>query len=416
MDFKAKLNELRAEKAELTKNALSALDNGNLEEAKNLNSKLDELVNKIQLTENLSQKSEAEASPSESDTAKNDAKKRPFNSLGEQLQAVRNAAKGIVDNRLLTVDNEVKGGNVGVGADGGFAVQEDFAGKMFETAAESGSIMSRVDRYSVSANSNSAKWLQVDESDITETVFGGVQTYWSSEGHTVAASKPQFREMKLELEKMMGIAYVTDELLQDAAFMGGFYERAFTVAVERLLESAIVRGDGSGKPLGILNSKALIEVAKGTSQAAGTVTVDNIFDMWARCLTANRSNAVWILHPDLEMQLPKLSIGDNLLWMPEGGIKGNMYQTILGRPILFNDQCSAQGEKGDIMLTDLSEYILLTKGAVKRDWSIHVEFLSDQMAFRIILRVNGAPKMNRPIKLKNSKFTRSPYVTLAERK
>ena len=44
-----------------------------------------------------------------------------------------------------------------------------------------------------------------------------------SEGATVAASKPQFREMKMDLEKMMGFAYCTDEMLQDAAFLTGFF-------------------------------------------------------------------------------------------------------------------------------------------------------------------------------------------------
>lgn len=60
--------------------------------------------------------------------------------------------------------------------------------------------------------------------------------------------------------------------------------------------------------------------------------------------------------------------------------------------------------------------ILLTKGTVKQDWSIHVEFLTDQNCFRVVYRCNGAPKVNKPLTIKNSSKTRSPFVALADRK
>lgn len=414
MDFKAKINELLNSKSDLQKQALDHINKNEMEEAKKINDKLEEVVNQVALLEKLSKHSENNADPINPPTPAADNDKK-FESLGEQLQAVYNIKYGKVDNRLVKADNEIKGGNVGVGSEGGFVVQEDFAGTILDTAAKAGEILQRVDRYTVSSNSNMAKWVMVDENDITETVFGGVQTYWTSEGATVAASKPQFREMRLELEKVMGLAYATEELLQDAAFMSGFYERAFSLAVNRLLESSIIGGDGVGKPLGILNSPALVTIAKESQQAAETVKAENFLKMWSGCLFQNRANTIWLLHPDLESQLSQLKLGDELIWMPEGGLSGSMYQTILGRPVIFNDQCSEIGTKGDVILTDLSQYMLLTKGQARQDWSMHVEFLSDQMCFRIVLRINGAPKLNRPIELKNSKKTRSPFVTLAAR-
>lgn len=413
MDLKAKLNELLINKTDLQRKALEHIEKGETEEAKKINDKLNDVVNQIAIVENLANQSADNAEPIA--TPAPPKKDKAFNSLGEQLQAVYNVKYGKVDNRLVKASNEIKGGNEGIGADGGFVVQEDFAGTMLDTAANTGDILQRVDRYTVSASSNMAKWVMIDENDITETVFGGVQTYWTSEGATVAASKPQFREMRLELEKVMGLAYVTEELLQDASFMGGFYERAFSVAINRLLESSIIGGDGAGKPLGILNSPALVTVAKETSQAAGSVMAENFLKMWTSCLFQNRANTVWLIHPDLESSLPTMALNGEPIWMPEGGISGSMYQTILGRPVIFNDQCSETGAKGDVILADLSQYMLLTKGQTKQDWSMHVEFLSDQMCFRVVLRVNGAPKINRPITLKNSNNDRSPFVTLAAR-
>ena len=55
------------------------------------------------------------------------------------------------------------------------------------------------------------------------------------------------------------------------------------------------------------------------------------------------------------------------------------------------------------------------KGTAKQDWSVHVEFLTDQNCFRMIYRCNGAPKAETPLTIKNSTKTRSPYITLAAR-
>lgn len=418
MDLAKVLNDLRREKADKLAQAEQLLGEGRVAEASALDGELDALCQRIAATENLMRRSQEDAQPLPGGGESQDkgGEARPFRSLGEQLQAVVNAAKThVVDKRLLQVNNAVQGANEGTGADGGFAVQEDFAGSILETAVSTGDILSRVDSYTVGANSNAARWLMVDETDVSASVFGGVQMYWASEGASVAASRPKFKELKLDLEKMMGFAYATDELLQDAAFMTGFFGSAFTVAANRLLEDAIISGDGSGKPTGILNSGALIAVDAEAGQAAGTVNARNILKMWSRALTSGRRNMVWLMHPDLEDQLPQLMLGDKLIWMPEGGISGGQYQTILGRPVLFNDNCQAMGTKGDVLLADLKQYMLLKKGTAKQDWSMHVEFLTDRMCFRMVLRCNGTPKVTAPITLKNSVHTRSPFVTLGAR-
>jgi hypothetical protein len=67
------------------------------------------------------------------------------------------------------------------------------------------------------------------------------------------------------------------------------------------------------------------------------------------------------------------------------------------------------------MLVDPFQYILLCKGTARQDWSIHVEFLTDQQCFRMVFRCNGTPKVNKTTLLKNSTKPRSPFVTLAAR-
>ena len=224
----------------------------------------------------------------------------------------------------------------------------------------------------------------------------------------------------MDLEKMMGFAYATDEMLTDAAFMTGFFGSAFTLAADRLLTESVISGDGAGKPLGLLHSKALLAVDKESSQAAGTFTGANAIKMQARAMPRHRDRLAWLMHPDVEEQLPYLAIQSGeaakFLWNPEGGLGNFDTQRVLNKPVLFEDSCSALGSKGDILLVDPYMYILLTKGTAKQDWSIHVEFLTDQNCFRMVFRCNGAPKVSKPLTIKNSTKTRSPFVALADRK
>lgn len=421
MDYFALINQAKADKAALVDQAEQMIAD------KKFGADLEAIQNKIkdkaaeidQLT-NQAAISAAGAEPvqepdNDPQNNKGDKPLKVFNSLGEQLQAIRNATKGEVDERLLRVNNAIRGNNTEIDPDGGYAIQEDFAGNILESAAQTGEILSRVDTYTCGANSNSVRWMTAKEEDISDSVFGGVKMFWAEEGESVDATKPQFREARLELEKMMGFAFATDELLQDAAFMTSLFGRAFTIAAKRLLEGSIISGDGDKKPLGMLNSGALVEVPMEAAQEAGTITTENIFKMWQRGYHEYRSRLVWLAHPDTEIQLQKLSFNDTPIWMPEGGLRDTPYQKILGRPVIYSDHMSALGAKGDIMLCDPKKYLLLKKGTVRQDWSMHVEFLTAQNCFRVIFRCNGKPKIDAPLTIKNSALTRSPFVTLAAR-
>ena len=201
--------------------------------------------------------------------------------------------------------------------------------------------------------------------------------------------------------------------------MTGFIGNAFVLAADRLLTESVISGDGVGKPLGLLNSGAMLTVNKEANQAAGTFLGANAIKMQARCMPRNRDRLVWLMHPDVEEQLPYLAIQSGeaakFLWNPEGGLGNFDTQRVLNKPVLFEDSCSALGTKGDVMLVDPMQYILLTKGTAKQDWSIHVEFLTDQNCFRMVYRCNGAPKISKPLTIKNSTKTRSAFVTLAGR-
>ena len=428
MDFMEKITELRANKRALSEQANALVNGGDLAGLDAITAQMEEINKNIQSLERSLEASRAGAeSVGGYDGLLHDGKSgepkdgaRPFQSLGEQLQAIVAVAKShTADKRLIQVNNAVLGANEGTGADGGFALQEDFAGTIIESAVRHSELLNRLDRYTCSSPANSMRWVSADETDVSASVFGGVQMYWAAEGATVAASKPQLKEMKMDLEKMMGIAYATDEMLTDAAFMTGFFGTAFALAAERLLVSGVIAGDGEGKPKGFLQSKALITVDAEPGQANASFLGANAIKMQARAMPRNRERLVWLMHPDAEELLPYLSIQNGeaakFLWNPEGGLGNFDTQRVLNKPVLFDDSCSALGAVGDINLIDPFQYILLTKGTARQDWSVHVEFLTDQNCFRMVYRCNGAPKTDSTLTIKNSKKVRSPFITLAGR-
>lgn len=348
----------------------------------------------------------------------NEPPPRPFKNLAAQLRAIKNATvTGRIDDRLIQVNNAALGGNEGIGSEGGFGIQTDIAGTMMESAATAGEILSRVDSYQVSGGSNAVRWVDVDESDVSTTVFGGVQVYWAAEAATVTAKKPKLMERELKLEKLMGLAYVTYELEQDSSFYDALVTRAFNLAIQRELEANIVAGTGVGKPLGFLKGGSLVSVAKETGQAADTVIWENLSKMFNRQIDKTSSGLAWLTHPDAHEQFDFLQFPVGTGGVPvylQGTSQGQL-DTLKGKPILESDQCSALGDQGDVNLVDLSQYLLIYKGGVDTATSIHVQFLTAENCFRFIFRANGMPKKNAALTIKNSSNQRSSFVTLATR-
>ena len=361
MDFMEKITDLRGQKNQLLAKAQAFADEDNYDEVDKISAQMEGINNQIKSLEELAKQSRENAEPvydgilhahEKAPLERKSAEVKPFASLGEQLTAIYQFRKNHVeDKRLQQVNSAVLGTNEGVGSDGGFAIQTDFAGAILESAVQMSPLLNRLDRYTCSSAANSMRWISADESDVSKSVFGGVQMYWAAEAASVAASKPQFREMKMDLEKMMGFLYCTDEMLQDAAFMTGFASTGFALAGDRLLTDGVIAGDGVGKPLGIRKSKALVAVDKEDAQTSGTFVGNNAIKMQARSMPRNRDRLVWLMHPDVEEQLPLLAIksGDEskFLWNPEGGLGGFDTQRVLNKPVLFEDSCSALGTKGD---------------------------------------------------------------------
>lgn len=341
---------------------------------------------------------------------------RPYTSLGELLQDVARTRNGSAEAMDRLIHAEL---NTETGADGGFLIQEDFVSSMLKQADAQSELFSRATELAIKGNT--ANIPAVDESSRADgSRFGGIQVYWIREGGEGTYKQPKFRNLGLKLSKILGLVSITDEMLEDSLLLTSWVKQAFPAEMAFSLDQAVYDGDGNGIPLGIMNSPALVSVAKEGSQPADTIVYENIVKMWARMPSKRAKRAVWYVTQQAMEQLPLMKIdvgtGGGPVFIPAGGVSAAPYATLMGRPIVAIEQAATLGDKGDIVLADMSDYIVIAKGGIKAASSIHVDFDKAKTSFRFIRRVNGAPYTR--VKLQSrasSSFYTSPYITLAER-
>lgn len=348
--------------------------------------------------------------------------KEKFSNFDHQIMAVMKAGMpgGTVDPRLR---NTATGLQESVSSDGGFLVQSDFSTELLEEVFQTGVLASKCRRIPISSNSNGVKINGVDETSRASTRSGGVIAYWKEEAALKAESKPKFRRIELNLKKLIGLCYATDELLQDSSALGNYVKRAFIDEMGFQVDDAIVNGSGAGAPLGILNAGCLVSVGKETGQKAATVVAENIIKMYSRMFASSLTNAEWYVNQNALPQLMTMSLavgtGGVPVYLPPGNSLANAPGgTLLGRPVNVIEQCATLGTQGDIILADFGKgYILAEKGGVQTDMSIHVQFLYDESVFRFVLRIDGQPVRATaltPYK-GGSSYTQSHFIVLDTR-
>jgi HK97 family phage major capsid protein len=348
----------------------------------------------------------------------NNEEKKPWASLGEQLKAVYDVARThgrTTDPRLQAA----LGANESVDAEGGFLVNPEFGKDILQRTYDVGEVAKLT--FGMPMASNRLILPAVDEdSRANGSRWGGIQAFWDYEAGAYTASKPKFKQLQLTANKLTGLCYATEELLEDQDALQTYIGNTFPLEFAFKIDDAIVNGPGAGAPLGILTSAAAVVVPKDAGQATLTVSTTNILNMFARLWAPSMKNAVWFINQNVIPQLFPLTLGSGtavqLLYFPPG-MNGNPgpFGKMLGRDVIPIEQCASLTSQGDIILCDAGQYILGQKGGMRADSSMHVAFLTGEMAFRFQLRLDGQPTWKKPLTPYQGSSTLSPFVTLAAR-
>jgi HK97 family phage major capsid protein len=313
-------------------------------------------------------------------------------------------------------EKAIQGMGVQVGEDGGFLVMPEFASGILERVY-SNNLFAQTDNYTVSGNTMTFN-RNAETSRANGSRHGGLRGYWGAEGASMTSSSPKIRQTVLNLKKLHVLVYLTQELIDDAGTaIEQYVTRKAAEEFNFMLGDAVFNGTGVGQPLGILSAPALVSVAAEGGQSADTIVAANIDKMFARKIAGG--NYTWYHNQDCGPQLDQLTqdvgTGGVTLYRPANGIAGAAAQTLKGLPRVETEFNPTLGDQGDLILADLSKVLSISKGGISQQASMHVAFLTDQMAIKFTMRCDARPWEDTPLTPYKGSATQSAFVALDAR-
>ncbi len=212
---------------------------------------------------------------------------------------------------------------------------------------------------------------------------------WVEEEAAIPESDDSFGQISLGAHKVGSMIRVSEELLHDSAFdLAAYITGEFARRVGMAEEEAILTGNGSHKPTGLLHDTLGAETGV-TAAAAAALTADELIDLQHSLKASYRRKAVFIMNDATVKILRKLKDGNGgYLWQP--GILFGQPDTLLNQKVLTSNfmPLPAAGNKA-ILYGDMSYYWLADREGRSLQRLNELYASTDQIGFKVTQRVDG---------------------------
>lgn len=304
-----------------------------------------------------------------------------------------------------------------VPSEGGFLVPEQLRSELLSISLETSVVRPRA--RVIPMDSARVGFPMIDSTSNASSIYGGIVAYWTEEGGTMQDVSPTFGRVMLDAKKLTVYTQVPQELVADSLIsFQPFISQIFPEGLGWYEDLAYIKGNGVGQPQGALHSSnpALIATTAESGQGANTIVWENIVAMYSRMLPSSLNRAVWVIAPNVLPELSTMALGVGTggapVWLVNG--TGSAPMTLLGRPIIISEKApAALGTQGDISLVDFGFYLIGDRQAMSASVSEHYRFPQDEMAFKVVMRVDGKPWLQSPITPQYGGPTLSPFVQLS---
>ena len=233
---------------------------------------------------------------------------------------------------------------VGTDSEGGYLVPDEFERTLIE-ALEEENIFRRI---ATVIHSN------IGDRKIPVVASKGTAGWIDEEG-LYPESDDSFGQLSLGAYKLGTMIKISEELLNDSAFdMEGYITREFARRIGTKEEEAFFKGDGTGKPLGLLADTGGADI--GVTTTGASITADDVIDLYYSLRVPYRKKAKWIMNDSTVSALRKLKDQNGqYLWQPS--LVAGTPNTILGCEVISSPfmPSIAAGEKA-IAFGDYSYY------------------------------------------------------------
>ena len=127
---------------------------------------------------------------------------------------------------------------------------------------------------------------------------------WVPEGTAIKFMDAEFSEVILDAYKLATSIRASDEMLEDGGVdLEKYILDMFSERISKAEEEAFIRGDGNGKPLGLIYQAPVGAV----SECEGDITLDDLIALEYSLSSEYRKNAVWLMSEDAYHKLRRIN-------------------------------------------------------------------------------------------------------------
>ncbi|MGI5286635.1 phage major capsid protein [Nonomuraea polychroma] len=340
-----------------------------------------------------------------------------FDTSGEYFRAIWRANPDKNAPEVAAKLEQLRNFGSTIPSDGGFLIPETLRSELLRVALEASVVRPRA--RVIPMETLRVPFPSIDSTSNVSSVHGGIVGYWTEEGAALTESQARFGRVILDAKKLTGFTKVPSELLADSIIsLTALIDQLFPEALAFFEDIAFIDGSGVGEPLGVLNGAAAISVTR--TAGGNDIEFADVINMYARMLPSSLSRAVWLASIDTFPSLAQLAmtrgtdgIASPALWLNNGQVIGSPPMTLLGRPVIFCEKVPSSGSAGDLSFIDFGFYLIGDRQVMQARQSEERYFETDEVAFRIIERVDGRPWLQSAITPQNNGDTLSPIVKLA---
>lgn len=236
-------------------------------------------------------------------------------------------------------------------------------------------------------------------------MYAGVSGAWLAEGGAKPEATANLRDVRWKPKEYAAHVVVTDTLLRNWQAAQATIEQLLRQHLAAAEDVAFLTGNGKGRPLGVLASPALLKVNRAL---ANKVAYEDLVAMEAKL--DDDAGAVWIVNRKVVPELRKMKDdAGQLIWQVSA--RDGEPPTLLGRPVIRNVRSPALGSLGDLLLADLSDYVVKDGVGPLLSASPHVLFLNNKTVIKAYLTTDGGPWLDAPVRQEDGNDY-SPFVAL----
>ncbi|MBR3240597.1 MAG: phage major capsid protein [Oscillospiraceae bacterium] len=267
---------------------------------------------------------------------------------------------------------------VGELTEGGYTVPDEFENQLIEALQDENIMRGLV--HVISTSSGDRKIPLV-------TNYGTAS--WIEEEAQIPESDVAFNQITLGAHKLATAIRISQELLNDSAFdLASFIAHEFQRRAGAAEEEAILSGDGSHKPIGLLHDTLGAQVGVTTASATA-ITADELIDLQHSLKSGYRRKAAFIMNDAAIKAIRKLKDGQGqYLWQPS--IREGVPDMILNtRVYMSNYMPLVEAGNKVILYGDYSYYWLADRTGRTLQRLNELYAMTDQVGFKLTERLDG---------------------------